>query len=276
MWRYLQCDSHIVSSIIRETSKLCLPCQSSPPRSSNPRKILLTGVSFDELSRGRKSSSPKKKVPQIPSSGHRLSSDEFWDEGTTNSWIDTHTPHKTPNVARAAFNTTDDISKVSSSGDEVEEEEKRLTSRTTSSKKAAAMGSEGTVASKRAFNMRKKQLAEEFLQTVDDKISGGEVAKKTASTGGVKIIWSKTLRTTAGTAKWRMEKSRGTSGQVQPGNPSLSDSVRHHATIDLSEKVVDSEEKLYNVLCHEYCHLANYIISNVRKPPHGASFKKWY
>lgn len=274
MWRYLRCDSHIVSSTIQETSKPCSPRQSSPPRSSKPRKILLAGVSFDEFSRGQKLSSPKKKVPQIPPSGHRLSSDEFWDEGATNSWIDTHTPHKTPNVVRTPFDTTDDISKVSSSGDDDEVEgEKRLTGRTgrtTSSKKAAAMGS------KRAFNMRKKQLAEEFLQMVDDKISGGEVAKKTASTGGVKIVWSKTLRTTAGTAKWRMEKSQNTSGQVQLGDPSLSDGVRHHATIDLSEKVVDNEEKLYNVLCHEYCHLANYIISNVRKPPHGASFKKWY
>lgn len=148
--------------------------------------------------------------------------------------------------------------------------------KTTSSKKVALMGFEGAAGSKRAFNARKKQLAEEFLGVVDDKISGGEVAKKTASTGGVKIIWSKTLRTTAGTATWRMEKLQNTSGQVSLGDPMSSDRVRHYATIDLSEKVVDCEEKLYNVLCHEYCHLANYIISNVRKPPHGASFKKWY
>lgn len=130
--------------------------------------------------------------------------------------------------------------------------------------------------SKGAFNARKKQLAEEFLKTVDDKISGGEVARKTASTGGVKIVWSKSLRTTAGTATWRMEKLQNAAGQVSLGDPLSSDRVRHNATIELSEKVVDSEDKLYNVLCHEYCHLANYMISNVRKPPHGDSFKKWY
>lgn len=159
--------------------------------------------------------------------------------------------------------------------EEAEEEKRPVTSKT-SSKKVALIGSEGAAESKRAFNARKKQLAEEFLRTVDDKISGGEVARKTASTGGVKIIWSKTLRTTAGTAKWRMEKLQNASGQVPLGDPTSSNGVRHHATIDLSEKVVDCEEKLYNVLCHEYCHLANYMISNVRKPPHGASFKKWY
>lgn len=221
--------------------------------------------------------SPKKKALQIPLGGHGLSSDKFWDQEVTNNWIDTHTPHKTPHLTRPPLSTADHISEVPSSGDdEVEEVSGPVASRTTSSKQAKLIGSEGGAGSKRGFNMRKKELAEEFLRTVDDKISGGEVAKKTASTGGIKIVWSKTLRTTAGTAKWRMEKSQNPVGQVQLGDPSLSDKVRHHATIDLSEKVVDSEEKLYNVLCHEYCHLANYIISNVRKPPHGASFKKWY
>lgn len=252
--------------------------QSSPPRSSKPRKVPPVGVCLDEPAGRRKLSSPKKKVPQIPPSKHHLSSDEFWDQGTTNNWIDTHTPRKTPGTIRAPLSTADNLLEVLSDGDdnEVEEEKRLATTKAISSKKPAPTGSDGATESKRAFNARKKQLAEEFLRTVDDKISGGEVARKTASTGGVKIVWSKTLRTTAGTAKWRMEKPQNASGQVRPGDPSLSDRVRHHATIDLSEKVVDSEEKLYNVLCHEYCHLANYIISNVRKPPHGASFKEWY
>lgn len=227
--------------------------------------------------RGGKLSSPKKKAPQIPASEHHLSSDEFWDQGTTNSWIDTHTPHKTLNIVRTPLNTADDISEVPSGGDSEEaEEEKRPVTSKTLSKKVALIGSEGAAKSKKAFNARKEQLAEEFLRTVDDKISGGEVGKKTAATGGVKIIWSKTLRTTAGMAKWRMERLKNASGQVLLGDPTSFDRVRHHATIELSEKVVDCEEKLYNVLCHEYCHLANYIISNVQKPPHGASFKKWY
>jgi predicted SprT family Zn-dependent metalloprotease len=91
----------------------------------------------------------------------------------------------------------------------------------------------------------------------------------------VQIIWSKTLRTTAGMAKWKVEKLRLPDGHVAMGGHELADRVRHHATIELSVKVVDNEEKLYNVLCHEWCHLANYMISDVRKPPHGESFKKW-
>lgn len=36
-----------------------------------------------------------------------------------------------------------------------------------------------------------------------------------------------------------------------------------------------SPDRLLNVLAHEYCHLLNFMISNVRDQPHGASFKRW-
>lgn len=119
-------------------------------------------------------------------------------------------------------------------------EEKPPTTKRTNSK-AVPKESKEKQESKRAFNLRKKQLAVEFLRTVDDEISNGEVARKTASTGGVKIVWSKTLRTTAGTARWRMDKLQMPSGHVDLGDPLAADRVRHHATIDLSEKVVDSQ-----------------------------------
>lgn len=34
-------------------------------------------------------------------------------------------------------------------------------------------------------------------------------------------------------------------------------------------------DRLLNVLAHEYCHLLNFMVSNVRNQPHGASFKRW-
>lgn len=34
-------------------------------------------------------------------------------------------------------------------------------------------------------------------------------------------------------------------------------------------------DRLLNVLAHEYCHLANFMLSNIRDQPHGASFKRW-
>ncbi|KAF3490558.1 HMG box-containing protein [Arthroderma uncinatum] len=51
--------------------------------------------------------------------------------------------------------------------------------------------------------------------------------------------------------------------------------IKHNATIELAEKVIDSEDRLLNTLAHEYCHLANFMISGVLNQPHGASFKQW-
>ena len=94
---------------------------------------------------------------------------------------------------------------------------------------------------KKSFDAKKKALAEQFLKNVDDKIAKGEVGLKCANTGGVKIVWSKTLRTTAGMAKWKLDKLRLPNGHVAMGDHELADLARHHATIELSEKVVDNE-----------------------------------
>ncbi|KAK2841649.1 hypothetical protein FQN49_006046 [Arthroderma sp. PD_2] len=86
-----------------------------------------------------------------------------------------------------------------------------------------------------------------------------------------------------------MSSSHPSSSMVSPttssltktkSSPSLkrstsSRSIRHNATIELAEKVIDSEDRLLNTLAHEYCHLANFMISGVLNQPHGASFKQW-
>lgn len=92
----------------------------------------------------------------------------------------------------------------------------------------------------------------------------------TAATGGIKLIWSKKLNSTAGRANWKRE---GTKTRDEAGN--VHTSYKHIASIELAEKVIDDEHRLLNVLAHEYCHLLNFMVSNVRDQPHGASFKVW-
>ena len=36
-----------------------------------------------------------------------------------------------------------------------------------------------------------------------------------------------------------------------------------------------SQERLLNVVAHEYCHLANFMISGIKDNPHGKEFKAW-
>ena len=34
-------------------------------------------------------------------------------------------------------------------------------------------------------------------------------------------------------------------------------------------------DRLINVIAHEYCHLANFMISGVKNCPHGREFREW-
>ena len=90
------------------------------------------------------------------------------------------------------------------------------------------------------------------------------------SAGGIKIVWSKKLNSTAGRANWKREALR-----TQNADGTFTTTYRHHASIELAEKVIDDEERLHNVLAHEYCHLANFMISNIKNNPHGKEFKAW-
>jgi len=127
-------------------------------------------------------------------------------------------------------------------------------------------------AARKVFSERKHEIAAAFLAELDTTICSGRIATLSAPTGGIKLIWSKTLKTTAGRANWRREQIRLRNG---PLPSDIEVEIRHHCSIELAEKVIDDEERLYNVLAHEFCHLATFMISEVRNNPHGAEFKRW-
>jgi predicted SprT family Zn-dependent metalloprotease len=106
---------------------------------------------------------------------------------------------------------------------------------------------------------------------LDEQITEGQIASLSESTGGVKLNWTKSLNTTAGRANWKRETVRtkqadGTETDVR---------YKHHASIDLAEKVIDDESRLLNVIAHEFCHLANFMVSGITNNPHGKEFKSW-
>jgi predicted SprT family Zn-dependent metalloprotease len=122
------------------------------------------------------------------------------------------------------------------------------------------------------FATNKHAIATAFLEELDSTICSGAIAELTTSTGGIKLVWSKTLKTTAGRANWRREQTRTRTGSLPTD---VSTETRHHCSIELAEKVIDDAERLYNVLAHEFCHLTTFMLSNVRNNPHGAEFKSW-
>lgn len=119
------------------------------------------------------------------------------------------------------------------------------------------------------FESTKRDTAAAFFKELDDTITGGRLAELAASTGGVKLNWNNKLNTTAGRANWKRETVRGAAADQADVQH------RHHASIDISEKVIDSEHRLLNVIAHEFCHLANFMISGITGSPHGKEFKAW-
>lgn len=79
--------------------------------------------------------------------------------------------------------------------------------------------------------------------------------------GAVEVQWSTRLTSTAGLTRL---KRRG------KGSTEM-----RSATIELSTKLIDDNERLRSTLMHEMCHAAAWLVDNVHKPPHGTCFKKW-
>ena len=201
--------------------------------------------------------SPSKTKIRIPTPPARQSLDAFWSPNEVNEWNDKHSPRK-------AIGSPKKNPFLPSS---------ESTSPTSSPKKSSpTKRTSAEVQAKKDFAARKHALAESFLAELDQTITSGQIATLSASTGGVRLIWSKTLNSTAGRANWRRETTKT---RASPTAPATTTTQKHHASIELAEKVIDDEERLFNVLAHEFCHLANFMVSGVKDQPHGASFKAW-
>ncbi|KAL1891156.1 hypothetical protein Sste5346_007788 [Sporothrix stenoceras] len=153
-----------------------------------------------------------------------------------------------------------------------------------SPKKGATVAAKAKDA-KKMFQKAKHDMAVKFLAELDDTITNGQLSQLTAATGGVKIEWTNKLNTTAGRANWRRETLRPRKAapviDVEDGSVTgksavdTTTCVKHHASIELAEKVIDDEHRLLNVIAHEFCHLANFMVSGITGNPHGKEFRAW-
>lgn len=234
----------------------------SPPRLHSPRKQQSTPERpitppQTSPSKGRLQS-PSKSRARLPTPPHRPSLDAFWNAETVNDWNDQYSPRKEWMSPKKLQLLRDDASQ----------------SPTTSPRKppppSPTKRTKAELEAKRAWEARKHQVAVDFLAQVDQTVTGGQIQDLAASTGGVRFIWSKTLNSTAGRANWKRETTK-----TRQLDDSTTLTHRHHASIELAEKVIDDEDRLRNVLAHEFCHLCNFMISGVKDQPHGRQFKEW-
>jgi len=210
----------------------------------------------------------------------RPSIDAFWDPAVVNDWNDKHSPLKpllSPRKQKLFEELEGETKAIMLSDDEGDAlfpppapSPRKKKSELPSKKVSPSVA--GIRAQRKDFAARKHAMAEAFLAELDNNVANGRIAELCEATGGIKLVWSKTLKTTAGRANWRREQIRLRTG---PLPSDLRIEIRHHCSIELAEKVIDDEERLYNVLAHEYCHLTTFMISEVRNNPHGVEFKSW-
>ncbi|KAF8633981.1 hypothetical protein AX15_001158 [Amanita polypyramis BW_CC] len=99
---------------------------------------------------------------------------------------------------------------------------------------------------------KRVKYAEELFSELNGAVFKDKLPKDT------KLTWNKRLLTTAGRAKWHRSKEGS-----------------HYTEIELSDKILDSNERIRNTLSHEMCHLATWIIDADPKQAHGRLWKRW-
>ena len=222
---------------------------------------------FEEAKSETPCSSPKntqtklfspKRPPRIPPAPHRPSVDAFWSQDAINEWNDEYSPRKMPKMRPGVDNGEPHVT---------------LPNRMPNAKPPQRRNRR-IAESKKAFVQNRHSMAELFLQELDCVITEGKLSEMAAPTGGIKIIWSKRLNTTAGRANWKLETIRSHVSSTDNKKTTIL-TYHHHASIELAEKVIDSEDRLLNVIAHEFCHLANFMVSGVKNNPHGKEFKAW-
>ena len=201
---------------------------SSPPRSRSPHRRKDSERPLTPPCSPPKPDlqSPSKRFHRIPPSPHRPSIDAFWSQEVINDWNDQHSPRKARSPRKLfSVHEDDDEAYLSPS-----------ISPRKSPTKTPAKRDEAAIERKKAFDEKKDQFAIDFLKELDEKVADGRVAVLAESAGGIKVIWSKKLNSTAGRANWKRETL------VSRGSEGVSTKIyRHHASIELAEKVIDDE-----------------------------------
>lgn len=275
----------------------------TPPRSPSKTKLKSPVKLF----------SPEKRAAHAPASPSRPSLDAFWDHNVINQWNDTYSPKKAPilsprrnPLSRFTLEVKDDVfqdnssldssQRTSTSVDNFDDSSDSLPSpsespsKSRSPSKISALKAEqarlrqekkARLEAKKKFDAEKHTMAVDLVLALDEHLVHSKISAMSASTGGIKIFWSKTLRSTAGRANWKrtITKPSGSPIKGDPNSRNVEQQpgviVKHFASIELAEKIIDRPERLFDTLAHEFCHLANFMISGIRDQPHGESFKRW-
>ena len=117
------------------------------------------------------------------------------------------------------------------------------------------------------FRRKKAALTKSYFESFNNNAFEGKLP------ADLSVVWNKRLLTTAGITKMKLTSRRQSLGGTADAQGAMVRTVA--ASIELSEKVCDDEERLKTTLLHEMCHAAAWLLDGERKPPHGPAFWKY-
>eukprot|EP00918_Siedleckia_nematoides_P077275 GHVU01168992.1.p1 GENE.GHVU01168992.1~~GHVU01168992.1.p1 ORF type:complete len:477 (+),score=101.21 GHVU01168992.1:379-1809(+) len=109
----------------------------------------------------------------------------------------------------------------------------------------------------RNFARQRATLSRSWFAAFNREVFGGRLPDDTP------LVWNPRLTKTAGMTRMRRK-----------GDP-LAGTICRVCEIELSVKVIDDEFRLQKTLLHEMCHVAQFLLDQVSRPPHGREFMKW-
>jgi predicted SprT family Zn-dependent metalloprotease len=124
--------------------------------------------------------------------------------------------------------------------------------------KAITKSTASTKTKTKSFAHTRKGLAEALYTSLNERAFDGKLPVDCP------ILWSKRLRSTAGTTIYKRQSDKNNGGAITTT-----------ISIDLSTKVVDDYSKLQKTLAHEMCHVAVFAFHGPKEAPHGAVFKSY-
>lgn len=131
--------------------------------------------------------------------------------------------------------------------EDVSSDEEAIYTPTTSPRKASPQKRSPTkrdrakIEAKKAFEKNKHTIADDFIAEIERVIAKGKIEELLQASGGIKIIWSKKLNSTAGRANWKREGARS---RTESGETVVA--YKHIASIELAEKVINDESKSFD------------------------------
>jgi predicted SprT family Zn-dependent metalloprotease len=205
-------------------------------------------------------------------------------------WGVAHTPHKpSPSPltqSRRAYSTA---GASASSPPRPALSPRKATARASQQSASPSVAPAATGSAAARFRRDREALTATHFNAFNEIAFKGKLPSPTIAAGELQVKWNKRLLTTAGITKLKLtttttrirrgSASGDSSAGDSPARPSTQPKPKpeqvRSATIELSEKVVDNEDRLKATLLHEMCHAAAWLLDSERKPPHGPAFWKY-